>query len=418
MKNEELLHYVWQYQLFDTVNLRTDDGQPLKILKTGNPHNDSGPDFEDARIVIDGMIWAGKVEIHILASDWERHGHHRDPAYDGVVLHVVWKNDQPICRGDGTALPALSLHNRIPPALQEKYHNLKSNQKRIPCEGLFDRVPSVSKVSMIEKALAYRLQRKAAEVLQIYESVQQDLEETAYQLLMKNFGFHLNSEPFLRLARVLPHKILARYKGNTEQMEALLFGLAGFLEDPADDYARKLFREYRFLARKHELSGNALRRSDWKFLRTRPHNFPTVRLAQVTAILNRNGSFFDACIENNLNLESGVSAYWQKHYDLGKPGRRFSGPGKESVASLRINTLVPLLSAYYQLTGNYHYFNRALRLLEDTPPEKNFITRLWNSLHLPSRSAFDSQGLIEQHNELCTKRACLKCPVGAGILRP
>lgn len=418
MKNEELLHYVWQYQLFDTANLLTDEGQPLKILKTGTPHSDSGPDFENARIVIGGMTWAGKVEIHILSSDWKRHGHHRDPAYDGVILHVVWKNDQPVYRGDGTPLPALSLHNRISYTLQEKYNNLRNNQKRIPCEGLFRNIPSISKVSMIEKALAYRLQRKAAEVLQIYESAHQDLEETAYQLLMKNFGFHLNSEPFLRLARILPHKLLARYKGNTEQMEALLFGLAGFLENPVDDYARKLFREYRFLARKHELSGNALRRSDWKFLRTRPHNFPTVRLAQVTAILNRNGSFFDACIENKLNLESGVSAYWQKHYDLGKPGRKFTGPGKESVAGLRINTLVPLLSAYYQLTGNHDYFNRALRLLEDTPPERNFITRLWDSLRLPGRSAFDSQGLIEQYNELCTKRECLKCPVGAGILRP
>lgn len=418
MKNEELLHYVWQYQLFDTSDLRTDDGHPLKIIKTGTPHNDSGPDFENARMVIDGIVWAGKVEIHIFASDWEKHGHQHDPAYDGVVLHVVWKNDKPIYRRDGSMLPALALNDRIPASLREKYDDLKNNRKRIPCESLFTKVSSLSKVSMIEKALAYRLQRKAEEVLQIYESVQQDLEETAYQLLMKNFGFHLNSEPFLRLARILPHRILARYKGNTEQVEALLFGLAGFLDDPTDEYTKKLFREYRFLARKHELSGNALRRADWKFLRTRPHNFPTVRLAQVSAVLNRNGNFFDACIENKLQLESGVSGYWQNHYDLGKPGRKFTGPGKESVANLRMNTLVPLLAAYYQLTGNYSYFNRALRLLEDTPPERNFITRLWDSLDMKSRSAFDSQGLIEQYNELCTKKKCLRCPVGVSILKP
>lgn len=418
MKNEELLHYVWQYQLFDTAGLRTDDGQLLTILKTGTPHSHSGPDFENARIIIDGMVWAGKVEIHVLASDWEKHGHHHDPAYDGVILHVVWKNDKVICRGDGTVLPALSLHDRIPPTLQEKYNDLKNSRKRIPCESLFKHTSFLTKVSMTEKALAYRLQRKAAEVLEIYDSVQQDLEETAYQLLMKNFGFHLNSEPFLRLARVLPHKILARYKGNSEQVEALLFGLAGFLEEPADDYSKKLFREYRFLARKHELSGNALRRADWKFLRTRPYNFPTVRLAQVAAILNRNDNFFDVCIENELRLESGVSAYWQKHYDFSKPGGQFTGPGKESVANLRINTIVPLLAAYYQLTGNYTWFSRALKLLEDTPPEKNFITRLWSALDLKSNSAFDSQGLIEQYNELCTKKKCLQCPVGGAILKP
>ncbi len=418
MKNEDLLHYVWQYQLLKTADLRTDDGQLLTILKTGTPHYHSGPDFENARIIINGIVWAGKVEIHIFASDWEKHGHHHDAAYDGVILHVVWKNDKVIHRGDGTVIPVLSLHDRIPPTLQEKYNDLKNSRKRIPCESLFRHASLLIKVSMTEKALAYRLQRKAEEVLQIYESTHQDLEETAYQLLMKNFGFHLNSEPFLRLARILPHKILARYKGNSVQMEALLFGLAGFLEEPADDYAQKLSGEYRFLARKHGLSGSALRRADWKFLRTRPYNFPTVRLAQVAAILERNGSFFDVCIENELKLESGVSAYWQKHYDFAKPGGQFTGPGKDSIASLRVNTIVPLLAAYYQLTGNYNWFGRALRLLEDTPPEKNFITRLWSTLGLKSNSAFDSQGLIEQYNELCTKKKCLKCPVGAAILKP
>lgn len=414
---EEFLHYVWQYLLFDTANLRTDDGQLLTVIKTGIPHIHSGPDFENARIIMNGIIWAGKVEIHILASDWEKHGHHHDPAYDGVILHVVWKNDKPISRRDGTLLPVLSLHRRIPETLHEKYDYLKNSSKKIPCETLFAHAPSVVKVSMTEKALAYRLQRKAGEVLQIYESVDQNLEETAYQLLMKNFGFHLNAEPFLRLARALPHRILARYKGNTEQMEALLFGLAGFLEDPTDDYAKKLFREYRFLARKHELSGNALRRADWKFLRTRPQNFPTVRLAQVAAILNRNGSFFDACLENNLKLESGVSAYWEAHYDFSKPGGPFTGPGKGSVANLRINTLVPLMAAYYQLTGNYTWFSRALKLLEDTPPEKNFITRIWDTFGMESTSAFDSQGLIEQYNELCSKKNCLRCPVGLALLK-
>lgn len=417
MKNEELLHYVWQYQLFDASALHTDDGQPLKILKTAIPHCHSGPDFENARISIGGMVWAGKVEIHVLASDWEKHGHHRDAAYDGVILHVVWKNDKPVFRGDKTPIPALSLQHKIPPGLRQKYKDLQNSRTKIPCENLFANTSSLCRVSMIEKALAGRLQRKAEEALQMYESTRQDLEEVAYQLLLKNFGFHLNSEPFLRLARALPHKILARYKGNPAQVEALLFGLAGFLENPADDYAKKLFREYRFLARKHGLLGNTLHRADWRFLRTRPPNFPTVRLAQIAAILNRNSRFFDACITNELLLDSEVSDYWQNHYDFCKKGYKFRGPGKESLHNLRINTLVPLLAAYYRLTGNPDYFNQALRLLEDTPPEKNFITRIWDTFGMKSRSAFDSQGLIEQYNELCTKKACLKCPVGAEILK-
>ncbi len=418
MKNEDLLHYVWQYQHFDATDLQTDEGRSLRVMKTGLLQTHAGPDFENARILLDGMAWAGKIEIHILASDWEKHGHHRDPAYDAVILHVVWKNDRPVYRHDGTPLPTLSLEGRIPSSLQEKYRDFQNSRKQIPCESLFSGASALSKVSMMEKALAHRLQKKAEEVLQMYASAQNDLEEVAYQLLLKNFGFHLNAEPFLRLARALPHKILARYRGNLSRIEALLFGVGGFLEEPEDEYAKALSSEYRFLCRKHTLSGNALRRADWRFLRTRPHNFPTVRIAQAAAVLNQNDRFFDVCIENQVKWEATVSAYWQKHYDFGRGGPKFKGPGKASLDNLRINTLAPLLSAYHQLTGDGRYFSRAVELLESIPPEDNYIIRLWNGLELKCRSALDSQGLIGQYHEFCTGKNCLKCPVGAELLRP
>ena len=418
MKNEELLHYVWQYQLFDATNLCTDNGQTLKIIKPGICHTNAGPDFENARIILDDMTWAGKIEIHIFSSDWEKHDHHHDDAYDAVILHVVWKNDTSVFRRDGSLLPTLSLHSRIPASLQAKYNDFLSSRKRIPCESRFTSASDLAKVSMVETALAHRLQRKAAEVLEMYTSTGKNLEEVAYQLLMKNFGFHLNTAPFLRLARTLPLRLLARYRDVPIKLESLMFGLAGFLEDPPDSYARELSANYRFLAHKHRLSNQALRRADWKFLRTRPHNFPTVRLAQAAAVLHQNDNFFDRCMENEVVLDCPVSDYWQKHYDFGKEARKSNGPGKESLAALRVNTLVPLLAAYTQLTGDNTHFQRALQLLEDTPAEKNFITRLWGSLHLNCRSAFDSQGLIEQYNERCTARKCLHCPVGAELLHP
>lgn len=418
MINEDLLQYLWQYQLFDKNHLETVGGFPLRILKQGILNPNSGPDFENVRIVIGQIEWAGKVELHVSSSDWTKHKHQNDPAYENVVLHVVWTKDQAIFRKDGTEIPTLALADKTHPELVHKYKNLKESQLSIPCENLFPAQNELSKTSMIEKALARRLERKAAEAILLYQELHHNFEELAYRMLMKNFGFKLNAEPFLRLAQNLPQKILAKHRGNELQIEALLFGQAGFLDNPMDEYSKKLSSEYQFLASKYDLASSKLTRADWRFLRTRPQNFPTVRLAQVAAILNQTSALFSLFIESeNLEFNPKLSSYWQHHYDWGKQTSKGNHLGKDSLNNIMINTVAPLLAAYYQISDDYSYFEKALGVLEKVEPEKNFITRIWQSLGKKCSSAFDSQGLIEQYNEYCTQKKCLSCVIGVEILK-
>jgi hypothetical protein len=423
MKSEDLLHYIWQYQLFDRNQLLTEQSQTLKILKVGVLNTNSGPDFENSRILLDTIEWAGKVEIHIKSSDWEKHRHDKDDVYEAVILHVVWINDKAIKRKDGTEIPTLSLESRVGDSLLEKYAYLLENQSRIPCEHLFQAQSPLSKISMVEKALARRLERRAKEVLELFKDTQQDFEEVAYRLLMRNFGFKLNAEAFLRLAQNLPMKVLAKHRHQLLQTEALLFGQAGFLDNYSDEYSEKLAKEYTFLAQKYGLLQTKLQRSDWKFLRTRPQNFPTVRLSQLAGILTQSSGFFSLFIEGfdpkeiKSVFRPKVSVYWLNHYDWGKSTNKPNHLGEQSIINILINTVALLLVAYNYVTDEYKYFERALTLLETLPSEKNYITKIWASLNLESKTAFDSQGLIEQYNAFCLPRKCLQCPVGVEILK-
>lgn len=424
MKNEDFLQYVWQYQLFDKNQLFTEEGLPFSILKQGVKNSDSGPDFENARLVIDGLEWAGKIEIHIRSSDWEKHNHQADTNYDNVILHVVWESDHTVIRQDGSVIPSFAIHSRVNAETLERYRFLNDTRHTvIPCESFFSSQSTLTRTAMIEKSLASRLERKSKEVLETHKKLNNNFEEAAYSLLMQNFGFKLNAEPFLRLSQALPLKILSKHKGQLFQIEALLFGQAGFLDNATDLYAISLQKEYRYLASKYHLESNKLLRSDWKFLRTRPKNFPTVRLSQVAGILSQLSGLFGIFIENeDINvlisyLEPSPSEYWLYHYDFGKPSSKINKMGVDSLENILINTVTPLLASYYYLTDDYMYFERALKILETLKPEKNYITRIWQTLGLKCKSAFDSQALIEQYNALCSNRKCLSCVVGIEILR-
>ncbi len=421
MVKEDFLHYVWQYQAFGKYDLCTEEGLALDILKVGNRNFHSGPDFENAQLIIGNLKWVGKVEIHIRSSDWLKHKHSQDPAYENVILHVVWEHDQAISRTDGSVIPTLALKNRVAEEVISKYENLCNNNQNIPCQTFIRQVPEVIKFSMIEKALAKRLERKAQEILKNYNSLNKNFEELAYQTLCKNMGFKLNAEAFTRLAESLPQKIIAKHKGNSMQIEALLFGQAGFLKEAVDDYQNTLQHEYHFLQQKYGLS--PMEASEWRFLRTRPQNFPTLRLAQLAQVLNNNQGFFSLFI-GNTDLETyqkvlgqDVSAYWETHYYFGKATEKTYRLGFKSIENILINTVAPLLAAYYSLTDDYTHFEKALQLLENLKPENNYITRIWFDLGLKCKSAFDSQGLVEQYNTFCTQKQCLQCTTGIEILK-
>jgi len=420
---ESFINYLWQFQQFDKSLLRTTNQESLRILKTGILNTDAGPDFSQARVLIGEIEWVGNIEIHIRASDWNNHNHQTDASYNNVILHVVWEYDKPIVRADGSEIPTLELKPLTDGSLLHKYQMLVDNKNVIPCAAQFGGVSDLSKIATLDKALTKRLIQKSKIIENLLAENNGDWEETTYQLLARNFGFKLNSEAFLRLAQNIPLKVLQKHRDNITQIEAILFGQSGLLTE-ADDYSKKLAQEYDFFAAKFSLKATRLEAHEWKLLRTRPANFPTIRIAQLAKLITLQKSFFSLFTQTESiddlrkALQVRQSEYWQEHYHFGKQlGKKSNGLGKDSVDNLLINTVIPLLACYAQKTDNLAYMDRALAFLESFPAESNHIVDMWKNMGLTIKTAFDAQASIELYNNFCTQKKCLQCNVGIELLR-
>jgi hypothetical protein len=424
--HESFLHYLWQMQYFDKRDLVTTSGEKVEIFSQGFLNTNAGPDFSNARIKIGAIGWVGTVEIHVNSSQWFEHHHERDRAYDNVILHLVWKHDREILRCDKTILPTLEIRSRVDPSLIRTYQQLISSSFSIPCKKSLSAVSDITRFSMFDKALLQRIERKASDVIALYGQNNNDWEETFYQLLAKSFGFRLNGDPFMQLASLLPLKFLRRHGNNLEQIEALLFGQAGFLDRrKGDSYYLKLKREHGVLALKYSLADKKMSRSQWKFHRLRPANFPPLRLAQFSSLLYRRQAIFSEALEANsygelVSLFSNTpSPYWLEHYQFGKAsGKTTHEFGISSIHNILINTVTPVLAAYGRQHDNQAFVDRAISILQAIPSEENRITKTWKAVGMCARSAFDSQALIELYNNFCRKNSCLNCNIGASLIRP
>ncbi len=422
---ESFLHYIWQFQYFRKDDLKASEGEALQIFQPGMLNSNAGPDFEAAKIKLGSLEWRGSIEIHIKASGWNDHHHSNDRAYENVVLHVVWENDKPIKRTDGSFMPTLELKNRVDLTLWNRYKKLFTSAESIPCATSWSKISDITKLSMLDKTVVQRLESKGEVVKKILASNNNNWEETFYQLICKNFGFKVNAEPMFQLAKAMPFKILLKHLDKPIQVEALLFGQAGFLETAKEDeYLRVLIREYNLLRQKYRLDAKQMNVVQWRFMRLRPANFPTVRLAQLASLLQMQKNLFSKILDGisikDLTelLEVVQSEYWQQHYQPGKKSKTIvSALGKSSVQNIIINTITPILTAYGQLHDDQRYIDRAVDFLQQIPAENNRIVREWYGLGYKVTSAFDSQGLIELYNNFCVKRRCLECTVGASIIK-
>lgn len=422
---ESFLHYIWQLQYFDKQNLQTSTSEPVQIFNPGNRNTDAGPDFSNARIKIGILEWRGSIEIHIKASGWIDHQHGSDGAYEKVVLHVVWENDKPIIRTDGTNMPTLELKNRVEPVVWERFKKLYTSIESIPCASNWQAVPDIHKLSMLDRTLIERLDNKAVLVNKLSIKNGNNWEQTCYQLLCKNFGFKINAEPMLRLAEIVPHNMLLKHVDKPVQVEALLYGAGGFLEEAeTDEYITLLKREYTILRKKYSLENRQMNRAQWKFLRLRPANFPTVRIAQLTTLLCATKNLFSVMLEANSYKEflgvlaADQSTYWHTHYQFGKLSKTtIPSLGQSSIENIMINTVAPLLTAYGRLRDEQAYIDRAIEWLHCTKAENNTITRQWQALNYSVKTASDSQALIELYTNFCMKRRCLECTIGAHLIK-
>ena len=425
---EDFLHYVWQHQYFDKVNLRTTAGEEIQVLRPGQRNADAGPDFLNARLRLGEVEWNGAVEIHLRASDWQRHNHQVDAKYDQVVLHVVLTADADIYRTNGSLIAALPLAPRLAPDLLARYEALVAAPPAapLPCAPLLGQVPAVVRILMTERALLERVERKAETVAELHTHLGDDWEATAYHALMAAFGFQKNSEPLARLAKAVPLAVLRRHRHDVRQLEALLFGQAGFLveneETAGDTYLQDRRQEHEFLRHKYGLAEAALATHEWNYLRLRPANFPAVRLGQLVGLLYRRPALFDALLTAQsvaalTEFFAGAPApdYWRQHFRPGRPGK-VPALGKSSIDLLITNVVVPLRVAYARHVGQPALVESSVALLAELPAEHNQFTDLYHDLGFEHRTAADSQGLLALHKGYCQPRRCLHCAIGGRLV--
>jgi hypothetical protein len=419
--NEAFLQFIWKHRLFHSKGLKTKDGSSIQIIHPGQQNFDAGPDFFNARIKVGETTWAGNVEVHPKASDWFRHKHEQDAAYNNVVLHVVKENDMEVRNSQGEVVEVLEL--AYPIHLEANYKQLLQSNQWIACAARFHEADPMALQIWLHGLMVERLQQKTEGIIEQLKQNNNDWNETFYQFLARNFGFKTNAAPFELLSRALPLNILAKHKNNLFQLEALLFGTAGLLNDQllGDDYFLALRKEFGFLYKKYNLK--PIESHLWKFLRLRPVNFPTVRLAQFAALIHQSSALFSTLVgEEDLgNIQKlfnvQASEYWETHYRFNKTSaKKKKKLGASAFQNIIINTVVPFLFVYGDYHNQQHLKDKALAFLEKTPAEKNSILTNWKKLGVSVRSAFDSQALIQLKNCYCTPKHCLNCHLGTKLI--
>jgi len=419
---EDFLHLLWQNQLHSRINSCLSDGSPFTIVKTGYRNSNSGPDFEQAKVVIDQIEWVGSVEIHVRASEWYEHAHQSDPAYESVILHVVWEKDAEVFRMDGTVVPTLELKDKIPLEVLLRYRELmKPSPQTIACESFLSSLPAIRMTAMQERVLTERMERKAREILKRWLLNGKDWQETFYQSLAYTLGLKINAEPMLMLAQSLPVKIFAGLGWNDGKVFSLLLGQAGFLEDErVGESHRALRAEYLFLAHKFQLEAHSL---VWKKFRIRPGSFPVHRVLILASMVQKLPGWFRLLTENQTQPSSFFSHGSFSHSPVVEGFLTEINPFKRSISlspflkdTLIINFLAPFLAAIGLEKENPDYIEKAMDWLSAVRTEPNSVSRMWASFGIGCSSAADSQALNELYSEYCLSRRCMECSLGAYFL--
>ena len=400
---EKLLHFAWKHKILPLRPLLTTEGESVEVIDPGQANRNQGADFFNAKVKIGQTVWAGYVEIHVKASDWFRHGHHEDARYNNVVLHVVQTADAQAVTQDGKALPTLQIS--FPAQMLTRYQELCQTDDYPRCHRVVASIPSLKVHSWMEQLLAERLDGKSARILKRVKESRGDWEQAAFATLARNFGFGINGELLEEWAAHVPLAAAAKHRNNLLQVQALFLGTAGLIghlgpHDGCD--AQKAEAEYAYLA--HKFSLPAPPPFLWRYLRTRPYNFPHLRILQLAAVFHHGGAQLHAL------LEASDTALLQRCLQ-GAP---------LSVSAIRliaINTVAPLLYAYGQAQGNDTLVSRAMDLLESLPAENNYIIRQWSACGLEAGTAAHSQALIQLKREYCDRYDCLRCHFGYEYLK-
>lgn len=393
---ERLLHYIWKHRILPLRTLFTTDGREVEVLDPGLQNQNQGPDFFNAKVRIGGNVWAGNVEVHVRSSDWFRHGHESDPAYNNTILHVVKHADGEVTTQDGHVPPQVEL--AVPGYVEENYHELCLTEDYPRCHRVVPYIPPLKVHAWMDALLAERIRERAARLTAMVDGMNGDWERATFVTLCRGFGFGLNGDTFEKWACSIPMGAAGKHRDDLLQVEALFLGMAGLLDTGSglpDAGTERRKREFAFLAHKFSLTP-AMDSSDWKYLRTRPRNFPHVRIRQIAMLYHK----------GIMRMSSLIEAPDIGHLDMALAGGGISAGSRRL---LMINTIVPLLYAYGATHADEDMMQRALSLPEQIPAEDNHILRLWKQCGLTVGTAADSQALIQLKREYCDRKDCLRC---------
>lgn len=416
--NESFLHFLWLHQHMYAGGLFTTTGDPIEVLHPGTHNTHAGPDFFSARLRIGATVWAGNVEIHLRSSDWNRHNHREDPLYTNCILHVVFDHDVEVCGVDGIVIPTLELKDKFDKKLLDNYNKLLRDNRQLPCGQFLPKLHPLLKTALFDRMMAERLEYRAGLMVRLLESTTWHWEEAFFHALARNFGFHINADAFERVARAIPYAALLRLRERLLSLEAILFGQAGFLDGEwHDEYVLQLQSEYLF--QQHRLKLKPVVHPGWKFLRMRPANFPTLRMAQFSMVLHASFPVFQQCtIAESLEdvfriFRVRVSPYWRSHIRPDVPTshhERVLGDG--AIHLLVVNTVIPFLFLRGRKTGDEALCEKAVRWLLEIAPEDNFILRIWSQAGWKPQNAAEAQALLHLHENYCTPKKCINCTIG------
>ena len=419
---EDFLHYLWKFKKFDTLNLKTFNGEEISIINVGQYLEIAGPDFFNAQITIGNQKWAGNVEIHLKSSDWYVHHHERDEAYENVILHVVWEHDTEIFRKNNSEIPVLALKKYVDTGTIANYQSLMSPKSWIFCEKQLNEIGEFVFQNWQERLFFERLERKSKPIFELLEQTNQDWEGVLFCLLAKNFGLNTNGEIFLKIARSIPFSIIRKESFEVENLEALLLGNAGLLDSEKEDaYFKDLKFRYYYLLHKYQLEKEII--EPVQFFKHRPDNFPTIRLSQLANLYHVQQNLFSKISTSNSvksiykTFDVSASDYWQNHYQFDKESpKKRKKMSKSFIDLIIINTIIPLQFAYAKSQGK-EISEDLIQLLKEVASEKNAIMDKFSSFGIKPKNAFESQSLLQLKNEYCNKSRCLDCGIGMELLK-
>jgi hypothetical protein len=417
--NERLLHFIWQFRYYSSAQLQTTTGEPVEILSAGEPHHNQGPDFLDARIKIGDTTWAGTVELHVKSSDWEKHAHSEDPNFARIILHVVWEHDTPNLPGNH---PVLELQHRVSKLMLDQYQQWISSKRSLPCAGQLKTVPGIVLTAWFDRMLTERLQSKTDRIAFHLQQTNNHWEEVCWRMVCRYFGTNINADSFEQIAVSVPLTVLAKHKNQIHQLEALLLGQAAIVhKNLPDDYGQMLYKEYQFLQKKY---GLRVVNKPPLFLRLRPVNFPSIRLAQLAMLIHKRVHLFSRLLEATALkdvyelFDVTANDYWNYHFKPGVPADFLEKHiGKQTVDILIINAIAPLLFAYGKGHGEERQVDKAMNWLQQIAAEKNHITQVFKLAGVAPKSAAQSQAMLHLKEEYCNALRCLECAVGNAILK-